>query len=110
MAEQRYQSFEQFFPYYLREHSNSLNRWLHFVGTSAAVCALLAAGLTQSGWLALAAPLLGYGAAWFGHFFIEHNKPASFSYPWWSFLGDFRMYGLMLRGQVGDALAAAHAE
>ena len=110
MTDERYRSFDEFFPFYLREHSNSTNRWVHFVGTSAGVCALLAAAVTQTGWLALAAPVLGYGAAWYGHFFIEHNKPASFSYPLWSFRGDFKMYGLMVRGQVADALAAAHAD
>ena len=105
--EQRYQSFDEFFPFYLREHSNAANRAVHFVGTSAGMCAVVVAFATGNGWWALAAPLLGYGAAWYGHFFIEHNKPASFKYPWWSFRGDFKMYRLMLTNQVGSALEAA---
>lgn len=110
VADERYQSFDEFFPFYLREHSNPANRRLHFVGTSAGVCAAVAAIVTGHGLLALGAPLLGYGAAWYGHFFIEGNKPASFKYPWWSFRGDFKMYRLMVQGEVANAVTAAHAE
>ena len=110
MDAERYQTFDEFFPFYLREHSNTTNRWVHFVGTSAGICAIVIAVATQTWLLALAAPVLGYGAAWYGHFFIEHNTPASFTYPLWSLRGDFRMYGLMVRGEVASALVAAQAE
>jgi len=110
MSDGRYQSFEEFFPFYLSEHSHALNRWLHFVGTSLGVCVLAAAAVLSSPWLVLAAPVVGYGFAWFGHFVVERNKPASFAYPWWSFLGDFRMYRLMLTGGVQRALDAYAAQ
>lgn len=93
-------SFEAFFPFYLGEHSHKLNRWLHFIGTSGAMVLLLLALVTGVWYLALLAPVVGYGMAWIGHFFVEHNKPASFQYPLWSFIGDFKMYYYMLTGRV----------
>lgn len=45
---------------------------------------------------ALAVPLVCYGFAWVGHFFFEENKPATFIYPVYSLLGDFRLFA----GQV----------
>jgi hypothetical protein len=109
MSDTRYESFDEFFPFYLSEHSNPLNRWLHFIGTSLGACVLIAACTVGPLTLAIAAPALGYAFAWFGHFAIERNKPASFSYPWWSFLGDFRMYGLMLTGRAQQVLDDYHA-
>jgi hypothetical protein len=32
--------------------------------------------------------------------FVEKNRPATFAYPVWSFLGDFKMYGFMWRGKM----------
>lgn len=96
----RFESFAAFFPYYLREHSNPLNRWLHFLGTSLALLTLLYALASASYSLIALSPVMGYGLAWVGHFFIEKNRPASFKYPLWSLIGDFKMYGLMLTGKV----------
>lgn len=104
MSDERFQSFEEFFPYYLSEHSVRANRLLHFIGTSLGVCTVIAAIAVRRPQLAVLAPVLGYGFAWFGHFVVERNKPASFKYPWWSFLGDFRMYRLMLTGGVQPVL------
>ena len=102
---QRIQSFEEFWPYYLGEHRNPVNRALHFAGTSTAL-ALLAAGAATMNPLAIPAALVaGYGPAWFGHFFIEKNKPASWTYPLWSFRGDFKMYWMMLSRQLGGGKA-----
>lgn len=36
--------------------------------------------------------LIGYGFAWVGHFFYEKNRPATFTYPVFSLIGDFRMW------------------
>jgi hypothetical protein len=93
------QSFDEFWPYYLSQHRVPATRWLHFAGTTAVVVA--AAEAVRRGrpgiiaWL----PLLGYGPAWIGHFFVERNKPATFRYPVWSLLADFKMWAGMLAGQ-----------
>ena len=49
--------------------------------------------------------LVGYGAAWVGHFFVEHNRPATFQHPLWSFRGDYKMLALMLTGRLHAELA-----
>ena len=95
----RLPSFEEFWPYYVAQHSRAATRRLHFAGTTMVLGALAAAVLV-SPWWALAAPVVGYGPAWIGHFFVEKNRPATFTYPLWSLRGDFRMYGLMLVGRM----------
>ncbi len=95
----RFQSFEEFWPYYLEEHSNPLCRVLHFVGTTGALTLAGIAAVTLNPFLLPAALVCGYGFAWIGHFFIEKNRPATFKYPLWSLRGDFKLYGQMLRGK-----------
>jgi hypothetical protein len=106
MAEQRIQSFAEFWPFYVREHSLSACRALHFIGSTLAL-GLLAAGIFYNPWLLLAAVVAGYGFAWVGHFFIEKNKPASFKYPLWSFAADWKMWALILTGRMGAEVAKA---
>lgn len=102
----RLQSYEEFWPYYVSEHALPSTRALHFAGTTL-VLGSLAAGALVSPWYFLAAPFAGYGFAWVGHFFFEHNRPATFTYPLWSLRGDFRMYRLMLLGKMQPELARA---
>jgi hypothetical protein len=106
MAEQRIQSFAEFWPFYVREHSLPACRALHFIGSTLAL-GLLAAGIFYNPWLLLAAVVAGYGFAWIGHFFIEKNKPASFKYPLWSFAADWKMWALILTGRMGAEVAKA---
>lgn len=98
-----FKTFEAFWPYYLKEHRHPLNRWLHFAGTTLVNLCLLGT-LTGRPWMLLLAPLCGYGFAWVGHFGIERNRPATLTYPAWSLRGDYRMYGLMLRGRLWGRL------
>lgn len=90
-AGERYASFEAFYPFYLTEHANPTSRRLHVVGTGLVVAALTA-GLARDRRLLLAAPLLGYGFAWVGHYRFEKNRPATFKYPLYSLIGDFRLF------------------
>ncbi len=90
--------FEEFWPYYLGEHSLASTRQLHFVGTTVGLT-LLSVGHWAE------APLIAYGCAWIGHFFFEKNKPATFRHPLWSLRGDFRMYRLMLLGELDAEVA-----
>lgn len=102
--EERIQSFEEFWPYYLEEHANPANRRLHQLGTTMALSAFSYGLLTRRKWLMLAAPVLGYGPAWVGHFFLEGNRPATFKYPRWSLMGDFKMNALMWSGELDAEL------
>ena len=95
-----YRTLKEFYPFYLREHSNRDSRRFHFVGTSIALVLLITAFVTPMWWLVTVAFIQGYAFAWAGHFFFEHNKPATFAYPWLSFLGDWRMWWEMLTGKI----------
>lgn len=97
---QRYTEFAEFYPFYLGEHSNRICRRLHFVGSSLALLCAIAAIVRGDAWLILAALLIGYGFAWIGHFFFEHNKPASFKQPWFSYRGDWKMWWQILTGKI----------
>lgn len=105
----RIQTYAEFWPFYLREHSLSSTRWVHFMGTSLGVGLGITAGVTGRGALVPAALVASYGFAWFSHFFIERNRPASFKYPLWSLLSDFRMAGLMAAGQLRPHMERALA-
>jgi hypothetical protein len=109
MSEARFQSFAEFWPYYVREHSQPACRALHFIGSTLALVILGTMFYTQNWWLLLAGLVVGYGFAWVGHFFIEHNRPATFKYPLWSFIGDWKMWGLMLTGRMRSEVDRAHA-
>ena len=98
--EPRIRTFADFYPFYLSEHANRVSRRLHFVGTSIALALLFAALLTQVWWLILVALLQGYAFAWVGHFFFEHNRPATFKYPGFSFVGDWRMWWDIVTGKI----------
>lgn len=95
-----FRSFDTFYPYYLSEHSHSTCRQLHFVGSTLTLVTLAYMLLNQTWWMIFLLPIIGYGFAWVGHFFFEKNKPATFIYPWYSFLGDWVMYKDMLTGRV----------
>ncbi|WP_137164569.1 DUF962 domain-containing protein [Pseudomonas asiatica] len=96
----QFRSFAEFYPYYLGEHSNPICRRLHFVGTSL-VIALLAYIIGSGKWLLLLAlPVFGYGFAWVGHFFFEKNRPATFTHPLYSLIGDFVMFRDILLGKI----------
>ena len=105
MAE-RCDSFEDFWPYYVRLHSKKLTRQLHFVGTTAALACLASGVLSRKLSLLLLAPVAGYGPAWLSHFLVEKNRPASFSHPVWSLAADFVMWGKMIAGTMDDEVAA----
>jgi hypothetical protein len=102
----RLSSYEEFWPYYVSEHMEPVTRRLHVLGTTLVLAASAAAVLLDPLWL-LAAPLAGYSFAWAGHFFFEHNRPATFTYPLWSLRADFRMFRLMLLGRMGPELRRA---
>jgi hypothetical protein len=101
MAEKRYRTLEEFYPYYLSEHRDPACRGLHFIGTGTALVLLGLFLVTVKWQLLLAALLAGYGFAWVGHFFFEHNRPATFTYPVLSLISDFRMFFEILTRRRG---------
>lgn len=103
----RYASFAEFWPFYLREHSRPTTRALHYVGTTLVVAVAAFALVTGRYWWLLGMPLAGYFFAWLAHFTVEKNRPATFTYPWWSLAADFRMWWLWLTRRLGPELARA---
>jgi len=104
---ERIETYEEFFPYYLREHSLPVTRGFHYVGTTLFLASLIAFFVTFHWGYLVFALVIGYLFAWIGHFFVEHNRPATFSYPGWSFISDLKMYFLFITGQLGKHLQAA---
>ena len=113
-SEERIKTFEEFWPYYVREHSKKTTRTIHFVGTTAVMGLVAYAALRRKVWPLVVAPFAGYGPAWFSHFFIEGNKPATFKYPLWSLKADFVMWSKIARGTMDAEVARVvqndHAE
>jgi hypothetical protein len=98
--EQKYTSFIEFYPYYLAEHANSTCRLLHFIGSWLVLLVITYAVMKSHFALLWFIPIIGYGFAWVGHFFYEHNKPATFQYPFYSLMGDWVMFKDILTGKV----------
>jgi len=93
-------SFAAFYPFYLSQHSDRTCRRLHFVGTTLGLLALLHAFSTLNFWWLLAGLVAGYAFAWVGHFFFEKNRPATFTHPLYSFMGDWVMWKEILTGKI----------
>ncbi|MEE4210830.1 MAG: DUF962 domain-containing protein [Parvularcula sp.] len=102
-----YQSYAAFWPHYLREHAKPGTRLSHYVGTALGLVAIAAAIFTGNLALLLLVPLLGYGFAWVSHAFVERNKPATFTYPLWSLMSDYRMFFLAVSGKLRPELERA---
>jgi hypothetical protein len=92
-----FRSFEEFWPYYVSQHENELCRAFHFVGTALGFACAAATPVFPPA--LLAAPVVGYGMSWIGHFVFERNRPATFDYWWWSLRGDMRMFRLIATGR-----------
>ena len=93
-------SLKKFYPFYLAEHANITCRRLHFFGSTLVLIFVGIAIYRQNpNWLFFAL-FSGYGFAWIGHFFFEHNRPATFKYPIYSFISDWIMYMQILSGKV----------
>ena len=97
---EKLKTFAEFWPFYLGQHSKTSTKWIHFLGTTLAIATLIAGLATGVWWLFLVMFIAGYGPAWYAHFFVEHNRPATFTYPLWSLAADFKMWSYMLTGRI----------
>jgi len=100
----RFRSFDEFWPHYLREHGHPTTRALHIFGTWAALCVLALGLLAGPWWLILLVPIIGYGFAWVAHLFVERNRPTTFTYPAWSLRGDLQMAWFAVTGRLNREL------
>ena len=107
MSGNRITTYADFFPFYLREHSKPTTRAMHYCGTAAEIFCLGALLATGNWWWLLGAFMAGYGFAWVAHFFIEKNKPATFTYPLWSYIADHHMAALAFFGRLKPRLRDA---
>jgi hypothetical protein len=93
-------SFAEFWPVYVAAHRHPLTRYFHFCGTLLGWALLISAIALRNPWYLPPALISGYAFAWFSHFFVEHNRPATFGHPLWSWLADQKMVALMLTGRM----------
>jgi hypothetical protein len=99
---QHFESFDEFWPYYVEQHKKKLTRQIHFIGTSLAVACLAGGLIGRPRWLVLLAPFAGYAPAWISHLLVERNRPATFSHPIWSLQADLVMWGKTLAGTMDE--------
>jgi hypothetical protein len=104
MEQKAIATFHDFWPHYVRAHSKPKTRMLHAIG-SILVLMLLVTAIVWSRWALVLAPLIGYGFAWYAHFFVEGNKPATFGHPFYSLVADYKMVALMLTGRMNAEVA-----
>ncbi len=96
----RFDSFRDFYPFYLGEHGRRATRRLHVFGSFCVVGLVVAAPVTRLWWLFALTPVAGYGFAWIAHFFVEKNRPATFTHPFYSLAGDWVMFVQALSGRL----------
>jgi len=100
MSERQFKTYNEFFAFYVKQHSQRSNRLMHATGTTLGIVVVIAALVLGHPWYALLFLPVAYGFAWTGHFLLEKNTPATFGHPFWSFISDFRMLFLMITGRL----------
>ena len=93
-------NYNEFYRFYLTEHRNINSRRLHAVGSSLGIYFWSKAIRQRKAKYLTYGLVSGYACAWVGHFFFEHNKPASFKQPFYSVISDWRMLSDIVRGRL----------
>jgi len=95
----KYNSLKEFYPFYLTEHQNTMNRALHFIGISLLCLCFIASMLFHNVYFFIAIPFVAFGFSWIGHLFFERNKPSTLKYPFFSIACDFLLFGDIIMGR-----------
>jgi hypothetical protein len=103
----RIRTFREFWPFYLGEHANPATRALHIAGSTAGLVIAALALVVRAPLLLVVALVAGYAFAWLAHATVEHNRPATFRYPLWSFVADWKMWGCAFTGRLRRELQRA---
>jgi hypothetical protein len=104
------ETYAEFWEFYVREHSRPLTRALHFIGTSLGIVLLIFLIVIGRWYLFPLSLVIGYAFAWFAHFVVEKNRPATFKYPLWSFISDYKMIWLMATFRMDREVARVAAK
>jgi hypothetical protein len=92
-------SFDEFWPFYLGEHSKIETKRWHVAGTGIAMTShFILLPITRSMWWFVGGFAVGYACAWYSHYCLEKNRPATFKHPYWSFFSDIEQFFLMILG------------
>ncbi|TKY63431.1 hypothetical protein E2542_SST13303 [Spatholobus suberectus] len=94
-----FRSLEDFWAFYMNQHSKASTRRWHFAGTLSGILFFFCS-LFFGWWFLFLVPLSGYGCALYSHLFVERNCPETLRHPFWSLLCDFKMFGFMLTGNM----------
>ena len=95
-----FKNFQEFYPYYLKQHMNPMCQRLHFVGTCLTIMMLITFFATGDWPLLVLTPVVGYGVAWVGHYAFEKNRPLTFKHPIYSLMADFVLFWQILTGKI----------
>ena len=98
--EKTYDTFQDFYPFYLSQHQNKICKRLHYIGSWLVLLCIFYAIFSNNLLFLFVAPIIGYAFAWVGHFFFEKNRPATFTYPVYSLIGDWRLFIDITRGKI----------
>ncbi len=109
MENERIVTYGEFWDFYVREHSKPMTRYLHFAGTLLGLVLLVWFLITGAFLYIPLCFVVGYAFAWFSHFVIEKNKPATFKYPLWSFISDYKMMFYMVTGRMNSEVTRVSA-
>jgi hypothetical protein len=105
-------TFREFWSFYVLAHRDPMTRAIHTIGTLSGWTILILAIVFRRPWFILLALVVPYALAWFSHFFVEHNTPATFGHPLWSLAADQKMVAMVLSGKMSEEVkrcAAADA-
>lgn len=100
MTKERIESFEEFWTYYVSQHSKKSTRTVHFVATTAALGCVAWGLVLRKKWLLALAPVVGVAPAWLSHLFVERNMPVSFRHPLWALYADLVMWSRTVQGTM----------